>query len=600
MVYVIKNPPENSYLYSNNLINLDMKIFPVCLIAAMLICIFSGCIKNTNNWLWNQIATADSLMFTQPDSSLKIISSIEGIDESDDATKAYYHLISTQAKSRNHILGPKDTLILNSASYYSRHNDDLRKHTWALVYASEVSSIAHNDSLALKYIREAAKIAEEAELKDLRLKTFIYNFWGDILFGKQPYHDAIDKYLIAGKYAHSNNDTTRIITTLMSVGEMYLWNHEYEIGRNYLERAINFIDMYPNEAKRLPRIHERISTSYHMEGNNCEALSCITKAINSTSHIDSASLWKFYLSKAEILTELGRLDSVVYYLDAAERGKATQSYANQALFELARAKYEAQRGDYKSAYETHRKYSAFLDSMYKENEQNRVAEFQRRYDYQDVAIALDRIKIESQAKNIKWLSITVALLVLLLAALGYAYIQRQRRIKVEKAREKSINSAVNSVEERMRRELLHRDRHIENLRNRVIMMDTTLDKIRALRDASPKERATSGSRFMMTDAEMEHLITTVNICHEGFVDGLREEFPTLADKDVEICALIKLGLQSRDIALLTGMSDNTLKTRKKRMKKEKFYEVTTDLQFDEWIYSKNYGKPTDDYFKPEA
>lgn len=358
-------------------------------------------------------------MFIHPDSSLKIISSIEGIDESDDATKAYYHLISTQAKSRNHILESKDTLILNSISYYSRHNDDLRKRTWALVYASEVSSIAHNDSLALKYIREAAKIAEEeAELKDLRLKTFIYNFWGDILFGKQPYHDAIDKYLISGKYARENKDTSRVITTLMNIGEMYFWNHEYEIGRNYLERAINFINMYPNETKRLPRIHERISTSYHLEGNNCEALSCITKAINSTSHIDSASLWKFYLSKAEILTELGRLDSVAYYLDAAERGKATQSYANQALFELARAKYEAQRGDYKSAYETHRKYSAFLDSMYKENEQNRVAEFQRRYDYQDVAIALDRIKIESQAKNIKWLSITVALLVLLLAALA--------------------------------------------------------------------------------------------------------------------------------------------------------------------------------------
>ena len=151
------------------------------------------------------------------------------------------------------------------------------------------------------------------------------------------------------------------------------------------------------------------------------------------------------------------------------------------------------------------------------------------------------------------------------------------------------------IEEQMRQDLLRRDRYIKNLRNRVIMMDDSLDKIRALRDASPKERATSGSRFMMTDAEMEHLLTTVNICHEGFVDGLREEFPTLSDKDVEICALIKLGLQSRDIALLTGMSDNTLKTRKKRMKKEKFSEETADMQLDEWIYSKNYGKPTDDY-----
>lgn len=561
----------------------------------MLICTLSGCIKNTDDRLWCRIAIADSLMFIHPDSSLKIISNIDGIDNSDDATKAYYHLISTQAKSRNNNLEAGDSSILQSVNYYSRNKNDICKLAWSLVYASEVSSIARNDSLALKYIREAAKIAEEAELKDLRLKTYIYNFWGDILFGRQPYHDAIDKYLIAEKYAHSNNDTTRIITTLMSAGEMYLWNHEYEVGRNCLGRAINFINIYPNEIKRLPRIYEKISASYYLEGNNYESLSCITKAINSTSNIDSTSLWKFYLSKAEILTELGQLDSVAYYLNAAERGKDIQSYATQALFELTRAKYEAQRGDYKAAYETHRKYSAFLDSMYKENEQNRVSEFQRRYDYQDVAIERDRVKIESQAKNIKWLSITVALLALLLAALSYAYIQRHRRIKEDKAREKNINNAVNSVEERMRRELLHRDRHIESLRNRVIMMDDSLDKIRALRDASPKERATSGSRFMMTDAEMEHLLTTVNICHEGFVDGLREEFPTLSDKDVEICALIKLGLQSRDIALLTGMSDNTLKTRKKRMKKEKFSEETADMQLDEWIYSKNYGKPTDDY-----
>lgn len=566
----------------------------------MLICAFSGCIKSTDESLWHQIALADSLMFIYPDSSLRIVSSIERIDESDDATKAYYYLISTQAKSRNHILEAGDTLILNSVNYYTRNNTDLCKLAWSLVYASEANKQAGNDSLSLKYIRKAANIAEENNLTDGRLNVYVYNFWGDLLFGKRPYNDAIEKFLIAEKHARTMNDTSRVITALMNIGEMYLWSEHYETGRNYLERASNLINIYPTEQKRLSRLYERISTSYQMEENKEEALRWISKAITSAKRQNSNYPYDLFVSKAEILTELGRLDSVAYYLDAAERGKATQSYANQALFELARAKYEAQRGDYKSAYETHRKYSAFLDSMYKENEQNRVAEFQRRYDYQDVAIALDRIKIESQAKNIKWLSITVALLVLLLAALGYAYIQRHRRIKVEKTREKSINSAVNSVEERMRRELLHRDRHIENLRNRVIMMDTTLDKIRALRDASPKERATSGSRFMMTDAEMEHLITTVNICHEGFVDGLREEFPTLADKDVEICALIKLGLQSRDIALLTGMSDNTLKTRKKRMKKEKFNEVTTDLQFDEWIYSKNYGKPTDDYFKPEA
>ena len=572
-----------------------MKFLPTVLISALLFITINGCIKITNDKLWQQIALADSLMFIQPDRSLNIISTIEGIDESDDATKAYHHLISTQAKSRNSSLEEGDTSILESVRYYSRNKSSLYKLAWSLVYASQVNELSNNDSLSLKYIREAAKVAEENEFNDNRLNMYIYNFWGNILYNKRPFHDAIDKYLIAMSYAQSINDTAQIISGLINIGSLFLKNHEYEEGRNYFERAINLTTIYPEKARRLPRIHERISTSYHMEGNEEEALRWISKAINSAIEQDYTSPWHLFISKAEILTELGRLDSVAYYLNAAERGKDTQNYATQALFELTRAKYEAQRGDYKAAYETHRKYSAFLDSMYKENEQNRVSEFQRRYDYQDVAIERDRVKIESQAKNIKWLSITVALLALLLAALSYAYIQRHRRIKEDKAREKNINNAVNSVEERMRRELLHRDRHIENLRNRVIMMDDSLDKIRALRDASPKERATSGSRFMMTDAEMEHLLTTVNICHEGFVDGLREEFPTLSDKDVEICALIKLGLQSRDIALLTGMSDNTLKTRKKRMKKEKFSEETADMQLDEWIYSKNYGKPTDDY-----
>lgn len=331
-----------------------------------------------------------------------------------------------------------------------------------------------------------------------------------------------------------------------------------------------------------------------MEGDNEKALSWITKAINSTTGHDYPVLWNLYLSKAEILTESGKLDSVSYYLNVAESCKRDQSYSNQALFELTRSKYEARRGDYKKAYETHRKYSAMLDSMYIEDQRNRVTEFQRRYDYQDVAMERDRLKIESQAENIRWLLIAIGALIFVLVAIVYAYVQRRKRIKVEISRDKSINSAVADVEGRLRQELMQRDRHIGALRNRVIMMDSTLEKIRRLRDASQKERATESGKFSMTDSEREHLLATVNICHEGFIDGLREEYPTIADKDVEICALIKLGLQNRDIGLLLGMSDNTLKTRKKRLKKEKLSDKLSNMTLEEWILSKNYEREVDE------
>ena len=89
-----------------------MKFLPTFLFSVLIFITINGCIKNTDDRLWHQIALADSLMFTQPDSSLKIISSIKEIDRSDDATKAYYHLISTQARSRNNALEAGDTAIL--------------------------------------------------------------------------------------------------------------------------------------------------------------------------------------------------------------------------------------------------------------------------------------------------------------------------------------------------------------------------------------------------------------------------------------------------------------------------------------------------------
>lgn len=571
-----------------------MKFFPFKLGVIILIWISIGCNSRTDNQQWQQIAKADSLMFINPDSSLRIISRLNDIEGNDASTQAYYHLIATKAKSRNGLLTDQDSMIFQSVDYYNNNRSNLKKLIWSLIYASKVKSKAGNDSLALKYIREAASIAETHKISDGRLNTFIYNYWGDILYGKRPFHDAIDKYLIAERFARSLNDTSRVISNFIDIGSLYLLNHEYDAGRNYLERAINFISVYPKKANSIPYIYERIGTSYYMEGDNEKALSWITKAINSTTGHDYPVLWNLYLSKAEILTESGKLDSVSYYLNAAESCKRDQSYSNQALFELTRSKYEAGRGDYKKAFETHRKYSAMLDSMYIEDQRNRVAEFQRRYDYQDVAMERDRIKIESQAKSIRWLWAVLGFLTIALTALVYAYVQRRRRINVEISRDKSINSAVADVEGRLRQELMQRDRHIGALRDRVIMMDSTLEKIRRLRDASQKERATESGKFSMTDSELEHLLATVNICHEGFIDGLREEYPTIADKDVEICALIKLGLQNRDIGLLLGMSDNTLKTRKKRLKKEKLSDELSNMTLEEWILSKNYEITVDE------
>lgn len=58
-----------------------MKFLPFKLGVIILIWISIGCNSHTDNQQWQQIAKADSLMFINPDSSLRIISRLNDIEE---------------------------------------------------------------------------------------------------------------------------------------------------------------------------------------------------------------------------------------------------------------------------------------------------------------------------------------------------------------------------------------------------------------------------------------------------------------------------------------------------------------------------------------
>jgi DNA-binding NarL/FixJ family response regulator len=70
------------------------------------------------------------------------------------------------------------------------------------------------------------------------------------------------------------------------------------------------------------------------------------------------------------------------------------------------------------------------------------------------------------------------------------------------------------------------------------------------------------------DKEWNEFIINFNRVHEGFVDSLRSRFPDLSANDLKLCALYRIGTQSKDIAEAMGISQTSVKMARYRLRKK--------------------------------
>ncbi len=91
--------------------NLLLIIFSILLLAA--------CTNSALRTQHSQLAKADSLMHTHPDSALALLQSISADSLTDDANRAYHALLLSQALDKNYIDKTDDSLINIAVAYYA-------------------------------------------------------------------------------------------------------------------------------------------------------------------------------------------------------------------------------------------------------------------------------------------------------------------------------------------------------------------------------------------------------------------------------------------------------------------------------------------------
>ena len=177
------------------------------LLTAVALTLVMGCSRSVDK----RLVLADTLMWTAPDSSLKILTAINRDSLQDKENLAYHALLLTQAQFRCNGNCESDTLINLALSHYS--DNHIREHyTRSLIYKGAFNEERDNPVEAIKWYKQAEDNADSTDYRNLaqinmRMGMLYYNNYNGHIMGVERFYKSNNIYK---KLSNEKNQATAL------------------------------------------------------------------------------------------------------------------------------------------------------------------------------------------------------------------------------------------------------------------------------------------------------------------------------------------------------------------------------------------------------
>ena len=509
------------------------KLLYISLLAVLLSAAIS-----CNRSVDKRLVLADSLMWTNPDSSLAILSAINRDSLKGEENLAYHALLLTQAQFRCNIPLTSDTLISKAVDYYS-DNHNREHYTRALLYKGGAYEDMGNPVEAIKWYKMAEDNADTTDYHNLaqinmRMGLLYYNNYASNNLDLEKFKKALFFY-----------DKLRDIR-MTAICHSYLGNL-YRI--NDQQKAQEHFSIAIEQTKEIGDSSEMfvamssLSLSYYMDGDYSKAKNTALYCIkNGEKYINDHC----YYNLARAYCALGNVDSAKFYLSKAQRNPddkqmlvirylTLKEIAESSGDNLGRKKYETLYNNLSDSLSYNPiKYSLF------ENERNIDEEI----------TASDNNKISSQHKTIYGLIALFLVFALVTAALFIISRRKNRKDKqqmIDELKEENFGNY-----EELRRNLADFDNHFSKTMTEKL---TSLEEIMTgaynpNQDSKSNEVEHKISPIADDDTKFwEGLYAYINIKHNGAMDRIANDFPQLSASDLNFIKLMCCGFSDAAIAV---------------------------------------------------
>ncbi|MGB5819990.1 MAG: tetratricopeptide repeat protein [Saonia sp.] len=482
--------------------------------------------------------------------------------------------------------------------------------------------VASNESLI--YGKEALILAQDLEyLKGIarakRVLGVAYWTLGDAKLALENLTASQESYKAIGNKKGEAN-------ALMNTGMVYADIREYEKALDIYDRSIQkFSEL--GLKQRIATTFTKIGYVLLLQEKLDEALDYLTNALNMHTednyvygmaeahnylaqlYLDQGELEQadYHLRKAEVLGRLvkdedgyirnlilyGKLqrfreeyrDSENHLLEALEKAQSKQlrKYMLAAYGELRLLK-KAQ-GEFNASLNYYDAFIALKDSIYNNDKSKQIAalEFGKELTDKEREIAILREK-ERTNTIIKW-SLGTGGLCLGIISFLLVKNQRQRTIKKQEllaSQEELAKTALENAhlkEKELKQEITFKNKELTSYTLNFVQKNELLhslrEKIEVTKNADPSEQrkllnelSRDIKQHVNIDKDWEDFKRFFEEVHTDFHRKLKEEHPDLSANDLKICSLTRLNLNVKETASVLGISPESAKTARYRLRKK--------------------------------
>ncbi|SFN90269.1 Tfp pilus assembly protein PilF [Chitinophaga sp. YR627] len=411
-------------------------------------------------------------------------------------------------------------------------------------------------------------------------------------YNKQPersrehYEQALDIF-------RSVHDNAGVALTYGMIGHLYEKEQDYDSAFLYQRYALATY-LLADDKKGMSKIYENIGSIYEDQAVYDSAAWYFRKALDLNMEAGDK------LARIEILNNLGDVSRKTgHYPEAIYQTRRAlvlalelheQRQLSGAYRDLAKAHHLAGANDSAFYYlELSRQY---LLETYSDENSKQVALLQSVYDIEKKNNEIERL--QNARKTNRIMTVAIVLVVLLLVALGLLIISRQRlKIRNEQIlrmqhrqifeTEKELMEAAlqnkQLQEGKLKEELEVRSRELTTHTLHLIQKNQLLEELRVRLDEMVKEDKRDQKK------QLKQLLSQINHSfnhdqywvdfrnifeqvHQAFFDNLKRYCDTLTSNDLRLVALLKMNMESGDIATLLGISTDSLRVVRYRLRKK--------------------------------
>jgi tetratricopeptide (TPR) repeat protein len=485
--------------------------------------------------------------------------------------------------------------------------------------ANRVIGVSHwargNFLYALEYLFESQEIYKS--IHD-RLGEANATMNIGLIYSDQQNHTlALQYYFDALKLFENLQQPDRIGITYTKIGIVYVSQRKFSNAYEYFVKALHLHQNH-NYGFGILETNSELGLMYREQGNLVEAERCLIQSLSLSEIMGNREYTSRNLENlASIYIRQNKIELAEKYLKRAHALTKEQGNKKLMLSILNDLKnISTLKNDYQSALHYFEQYEVLKDSLFSQQTAQRIQALEKEREEKEKEQTLELRKqemllLQQKARTDRLIALSLGILLFILMLSGI-FILRIQRFRLRKNKElfennqllfeskqklaqtELENTKLKEKELRQALELKNREltSYTVNFIQKNELFDEIKERIEKIKNATQPVIAKELSSLLRQlqqrqtiDKDWEDFKLTFENVHPDFFNKLLSRFPDLSPSELKLCALIKLNLGIKEMAALLGISADSAKTARYRLRKK--LHLAEEQNLNDFILSLN-------------